>query len=107
MAKSNKSKILLLFIILSGAALVAFSAAGTASEASKRTAADTLVFEGEKHFKNMRMLTNEGNDNAEAYFSFDGSKVIFQSTREPYECDQIYILSAPSRHVKRICMANL
>src|SRR5205085_3265128 len=54
---------------------------------------DTLIFTGEKHFKNMKMLTAEGNDNAEAYFSFDGTKIIFQSTRAPYECDQIYSMN--------------
>ena len=54
---------------------------------------DSLIFPGEKHFKNMRMLTAEGNDNAEAYFSFDGTKIIFQSTRSGYGCDQIYIMN--------------
>jgi Tol biopolymer transport system component len=38
------------------------------------------------------MLTN-GGENAEAYFSFDGSKIIFQTTRELYECDQIFIMN--------------
>ncbi|MCC6865736.1 MAG: PD40 domain-containing protein [Ignavibacteria bacterium] len=46
----------------------------------------------EKHFKNMQMLTN-GGENAEAYFSFDDSKIIFQSTRPPYSCDQIFIMN--------------
>jgi Tol biopolymer transport system component len=55
-------------------------------------AADTLIITGEKHFKNMRMLTN-GGENAEAYFSFDGSKIIFQTTRPPYDCDQIFIMN--------------
>ncbi|NOS84620.1 MAG: hypothetical protein HOP31_05720 [Ignavibacteria bacterium] len=55
------------------------------------TAGDTLVYAQEKHFKNMQMLTN-GGENAEAYFSFDGSKIIFQSTGE-YECDQIFIMN--------------
>ncbi|MDE3035702.1 MAG: hypothetical protein KGJ14_06985, partial [Nitrospirota bacterium] len=33
----------------------------------------------ERHLANVRQLT-VGNKNAEAYFSFDGTKVIFQST---------------------------
>ncbi|MBE2227930.1 MAG: PD40 domain-containing protein [Ignavibacteria bacterium] len=53
--------------------------------------ADTLIYPQEKHFKNMQMLTN-GGENAEAYFSFDGSKIIFQATGE-YECDQIFIMN--------------
>lgn len=58
---------------------------------SARLTADTLVLPGEKHFKNMEMLTTSG-ENAEAYFSFDGTKIIFQSTGE-YECDQIFTMN--------------
>jgi TolB protein len=54
-------------------------------------AADTLLVGGEKHFSNIKMLTN-GGENAEAYFSFDGSRIIFQSTGE-FECDQIFTMN--------------
>lgn len=53
------------------------------------TSEDTLYYEGEKHFKNIKQLTF-GGENAEAYFSFDGKKLSFQTTREGHECDQIY-----------------
>lgn len=43
----------------------------------------------EKHLRNVRQLTF-GGENAEAYFSDDGKKLIFQSTRDGRECDQIY-----------------
>ncbi len=46
----------------------------------------------EKHLKNIRQLTF-GGTNAEAYFSFDDSRLIFQSTREPYQCDQIFTMN--------------
>ena len=36
----------------------------------------------EVHLRNIRQLTFEG-ENAEAYFSFDGTKLIFQSTPGP------------------------
>jgi len=54
--------------------------------------ADTLKYDGEVHLKNVRQLTF-GGDNAEAYFSFDNSRLIFQRTGEEYslECDQIFI----------------
>jgi len=42
----------------------------------------------ETQLQNIRQLTSGGR-NAEAYFSFDGKSLIFQSTREPFECDQI------------------
>ncbi|HKY04803.1 MAG TPA: hypothetical protein VJQ56_07935 [Blastocatellia bacterium] len=51
--------------------------------------AQNLAIEGEKHFKNIRQLSF-GGENAEAYFSGDGKKLIFQSTRDGAGCDQIY-----------------
>ena len=47
----------------------------------------------ERHIRNIRQLTS-GGENAEAYFSQDGKKIIFQSTREPYKCDQIFTMDA-------------
>ena len=45
----------------------------------------------ERHIRNIRQLTS-GGENAEAYFSPDGKQIIFQSTREPYKCDQIFTM---------------
>lgn len=45
----------------------------------------------EKHLKNLRQLTR-GGENAEAYFDFQGSRLVFQSTRPPYACDQIFMM---------------
>ena len=47
---------------------------------------------GEVHLANVRQLTF-GGENAEAYFSFDGQKIIFQSTREGVPCDQIFTMN--------------
>ena len=43
----------------------------------------------EKHLGPLLMLT-DGAENAEAYFSYDGQQLVFQSNRPPYDCDQIY-----------------
>lgn len=51
-----------------------------------------FLFEGEKHFKNIKMLTNAG-ENAEAYFSFDGKKLVYQATIDSMECDQIFTMN--------------
>ncbi len=53
-----------------------------------------LIFPNEKHFSRVRQLTREGENSAEAYFSFGQSpqRLIFQSTRPPFQCDQIFIL---------------
>lgn len=52
-----------------------------------------LSYEGERHLAVVRQLT-DGGENAEAYWSADGKKLIFQSTRPPYACDQIYEMDA-------------
>ncbi len=49
----------------------------------------SLLLPGEKHFHNLRQLTFSG-ENAEAYFSSDGKKLIFQTTRDGVACDQIF-----------------
>jgi len=54
---------------------------------------DSLRYPGEKHLRNIRQLTFGGN-NAEAYFSFDNSKLVFQSDYKNWgvECDQIFVM---------------
>lgn len=47
----------------------------------------------EKHFGSVVQLT-AGGENAEAYWSFDGKQLIFQTTRPPYACDQIMTMPA-------------
>jgi TolB protein len=55
----------------------------------------------EVHLRNIRQLTFDG-DNAEAYFSLDGQKIIFQSTREPRKCDQIFTMNTDGSNVKLV-----
>ncbi|MGZ4825918.1 MAG: TolB family protein [Terriglobales bacterium] len=47
----------------------------------------------EKHLRHVRQLTF-GGENAEAYFSSDGTQLIFQSRRDSLQCDQIFIMNA-------------
>ena len=44
------------------------------------------------HLGEIRQLTN-GGENAEAYWAPDGQRIIFQSTRDKLECDQIFIMN--------------
>jgi Tol biopolymer transport system component len=55
----------------------------------------------EVHLRNIRQLTF-GGENAEAYFSFDGQKIIFQSTRDPYKCDQIFTMNRDGSNQKLV-----
>jgi len=62
---------------------------------------DNLLIEGEKHFKNIKQLTF-GGENAEAYFSFDGKQLIFQSKRDNRGCDQIYTMNVDGSNTRMI-----
>ena len=46
---------------------------------------------GETWFRNIRQLTF-GGENAEAYWSNDGTRLILQSKRPPFLCDQIFTI---------------
>jgi Tol biopolymer transport system component len=58
---------------------------------SANYAQEKYLMEGEKRLRNIRMLTEVG-ENAEAYFSFDGTKIIFQATVDEFKCDQIFTM---------------
>src|ERR1044071_755714 len=60
-----------------------------------------LALPQEKHLRNLRQLTF-GGENAEAYFSADGKQLIFQSTRDRGECDQIYSMNIDGSNVKML-----
>ena len=62
---------------------------------SKPQSSNHLIQEGEKHFKNLRQLTFSG-ENAEAYFSSEGKKLILQAHDGDSLCDQIYIMNIAS-----------
>ena len=74
---------------------LAFAPAGTGLSAEGGAAGPAAGQEGpaaieaEVRLANIRQLTF-GGENAEAYFSHDGSEIIFQSTREGVPCDQIF-----------------
>ena len=62
---------------------------------------DSLGNSGEKHLRNIRQLTF-GGTNAEAYFSFDSKRLIFQSTRSPYDCDQMFTMDIDGSEQKLV-----
>ena len=62
----------------------------------------------EPHLANIRQLTFAGK-NAEAYFSFEGDRLVYQSTLEPdgktlRSCYQIYIMDLDGTGVRRVSM---
>jgi TolB protein len=55
----------------------------------------------ETHLANVRQLTF-GGENAEAYFSWDGKSITFQSTREPFKCDQIFTMGLDGSNLQLV-----
>jgi Tol biopolymer transport system component len=58
----------------------------------------SLIVNGEKHFSNIKQLTF-GGENAEGYFSFDETSLIFQSTRNDFKCDQMFVMNLATNEV--------
>lgn len=55
----------------------------------------------ESRLANIRQLTH-GGENAEAYFSKDGKRLVFQSTREGVPCDQIFTINVDGSGERRV-----
>ena len=77
----------------------------TAEEAPVNT--DTLKFAEEVHFKNLRQLTF-GGDNAEAYWDFGSSQLVFQSNYKGWNvsCDQIFVMNAVGEATNPVPMVS-
>jgi TolB protein len=94
---------------LSTLALVAGVAACSSGDAPAPAADAPIVtidaHEGETHFGTIRQLTF-GGENAEAYWSADGSRITFQSTRDGRSCDQQYVMNADGSDVRQISVGG-
>lgn len=83
--------------------VVLVSVAGVYLTAGQSAQAPTVVapLPGETHLRNIRQLTF-GGENAEAYFSFDGKQLTFQSTREGVACDQIFTMNIDGSNLRHV-----
>lgn len=77
----------------------ATSGLGGAGPVVHGTPDDPLRDPKEVHLRHVRQLTF-GGQNAEAYFSYDGKRLIFMSTRPPYQCDQIFVMDTDGSRVQ-------
>ncbi|MDP2341606.1 MAG: hypothetical protein Q8O67_11665 [Deltaproteobacteria bacterium] len=63
-----------------------------------------IVRADEKHLKNVRMLTN-GGENAEAYFDKTGNELSFQSKRDGAACDAIFRMTKEGKDQRQVSPA--
>ena len=105
---SNKS----LGILLIGVLIVGCNRSDKNGETNDQhtgaTKMSLIHYKEESHLKNIRQLTF-GGDNAEAYWSFDDSKLVFQSTNLKWgvECDQIYFTNWQTSQMDKIPAAMI
>lgn len=98
------------------AALMLWPQVGAAADRATGAAPAKAPASAELHFKNIKQLTF-GRQNAEAYFSFTGNKLIFQSTNNwmkdtyaatlkpddiPLGCYQMYVMDLESDSVRLV-----
>ena len=81
--------------------LAVILAAGPLTAAVGEAAEGTLPHPQETRFAGIRQLTS-GGQNAEAYFSFDGEMIVFQATRPPYDCDQIFTMKTDGSDIRLV-----
>ena len=88
-------------------AILRLGLAGTAwalldlAHARRGRAAAPAVDPRERRLANLRQLTF-GGQNAEAYWDWTGSRLVFQSTRPPFGCDQIFIMREDGSDVRLV-----
>jgi Tol biopolymer transport system component len=93
-----------ILVLLAGcAAGVGFIVNGVAvsGQAPPAPAKHAAPLKGETRLSNVRQLTF-GGENAEAYFSFDGTRLAFQATKTAGSCDQIYTMKIDGSDVRKI-----
>ena len=95
-----KASELLISCVLLGLLAPELTKAQTATQTTDNAPPDFRTPE-EKHLRNVHQLTF-GGSNAEAYFSADGKKLIFQSTRDDLKCDQIFTMNVDGSDQKMV-----
>jgi len=89
-------------VLAAGSAIVACGGAPPAEPETATPATEaSLVHPGETRLANIRQLSF-GGENAEAYFSADGTRLVFQSKRDGARCDQIYTMAIDGSDVKLV-----
>ena len=72
-----------------------FSCLNTTESNQEKSNGNNLIYQDESNFLSIRQVTY-GGDNAEAYWSFDDKKLVFQSNYNKWglECDQMFLMDS-------------
>jgi Tol biopolymer transport system component len=84
-----------------GVAGAAAALTGAMRRPAAGAAAAVVADPRERRLANLRQLTS-GGSNAEAYFDWTGTRLIFQSTRPPFGCDQIFTMKDDGSDVRLV-----
>jgi Tol biopolymer transport system component len=90
--------------IAAGAIVAALGGISHAQKPAPPTTAKNatkLELPEERHLRDVRQLTF-GGENAEAYLSFDEKWLTFQTTRDGYPCDQIFMMRTDGSGLKQV-----
>jgi Tol biopolymer transport system component len=87
--------------LLAACAVVPVAGARLWGQAPAAPAKSVAPLKGETRLSNIRQLTF-GGENAEAYFSFDGTRLSFQARRDAATCDQIHTMKIDGSDVRKI-----
>jgi Tol biopolymer transport system component len=88
-------------LLLAAALTLACARTPAVPGAAPASAAPDFALPGERHLRNVRQLTF-GGENAEAYWSFGGRALIFQTTRDGRDCDQEYVMRPDGSGAHRV-----
>jgi Tol biopolymer transport system component len=100
-----------------GHAMAALSIALTACRTSEQSSLDRMPLEhakfeatplerpDEPHLRHITKLT-AGDENAEAYWNKEGTRLIFQSTHGGLDCDQIFTMKSDGSDLRQLSIGN-
>jgi len=100
-----RKTIITALVIVTGAARCTRAPDAADAPPNRSPAVTVAADSSERHMTNVRQVTF-GGENAEAYWSADGTRITFQSTRDGRACDQQFVMRADGSDVRKISVGG-